>query len=441
MAVELMDVGSRVYVTMLPERPIELTIERLGQLGEGVSSWEGRTVFVPGAFPGDRVRVHLEQQGRVVRGQLREVVAPSPDRRPSPCALRAECGGCDWLELNEPAQRAAKRELVLSTLEHLGHLERDAFTVRPLLVAPRDFGYRRRAVLHFTKGSLGYFGRRSHERVPVSECGALAPALATLPGRLAPLLKPLAKDADEVHLLAEGSKAAFAVFLTGPVAARHTEAVEAAVRALRLEGAVVVPREGSPRVIGKPALRTLSPLRPEVPIFIRPDAFAQAHAEANVGLVTAALYELAPRETDSVLELYSGNGNFTFPLAATAASVLGVESSPVGVELAQRGAREGSVGNVRFIQGDARKVCDSLVKEGRKFDLCLADPPRTGAPGLAKWMTALGVRRVVYVACDPASLARDAAGLVEEGYRPQALQVVDMFPQTHHVEAVMSFER
>ncbi len=431
----------RPLVTMLPELPIELTIERLGQLGEGVGSWEGRTVFVPGAFPGDRVRVHLEQQGRVIRGHLRQVVAEGPDRRDSHCARSMDCGGCDWLELKEPAQRAAKQEIVLSTLEHLGHLKRDAFTVRPLLVAPRDFGYRRRSVLHMAKGALAYFGRRSHERVPVSECGALTPVLAPLPGKLAPLLKPLAKDTEEVHLLAEGEKAAFAVFLSGQVTARHAEAAEAAVRALRLEGAVLVPKEGSARVLGKPALRSLSPLRPEVPLFVRPDSFAQAHAEANVGLVTSALTELAPRETDSVLELYSGNGNFTFPIAGAAASVLGVESSPVGVELAQRSAREGAVQNVKFIQGDARKACDGLVKEGRKFDLCLADPPRTGAQGLAKWMRALDVKRVVYVACDPASLARDAAGLVEAGYRPLALQVVDMFPQTHHVEAVMSFER
>ena len=184
----------------------------------------------------------------------------------------------------------------------------------------------------------------------------------------------------------------------------------------------------------------MSPLRPEVPLYLRPDAFSQAHAEANVGLVTSAVYELAPRETDSVLELYSGNGNFTFPLAASAASVLGVESSPVSVELAQRSAREGGVTNVRFHQGDARKVCEGLIREGKRFDLALADPPRTGAPGLARWMKALGVRRVVYVACDPGSLARDAAGLVEAGYKPLALQVVDMFPQTHHVESVMSFE-
>ncbi|WNG27024.1 class I SAM-dependent RNA methyltransferase [Cystobacter fuscus] len=427
---------------MLPDSPIELTIERLGQLGEGVASYEGRTVFVPGAFPGDRVRVRLEQEGKVMRGHLvGEVLVPSPDRKPSPCAISARCGGCDWLELNESAQRAAKQEIVLSALEHLGHLKRDTFAVRPLLVAPWDFGYRRRAVLHPLKDELTYFGRRSHDRVPVEVCPALMPALAELPGKLGPLLKPLAREAEEVHLLAEGKKAAFAVMLKGQVAPRYVEACEAAVRTLRLEGAVLVPKEGSPRIIGKPVLRSLSPLVPEVPLFLRPDAFSQAHGEANVGLVTAAVHELAPRETDSVLELYSGNGNFTFPLAASAASVLGVESSSVSVDLAQRSAREGHVANVRFVQGDSRKVCEGLIREGKRFELALVDPPRTGAPGLAKWLTALGVKRVVYVACDPGALARDAAALAQAGYAPRALQVVDMFPQTHHVESVMSFER
>jgi 23S rRNA (uracil1939-C5)-methyltransferase len=405
-----------------------------------VALFEGRTVFVPGAFPGERVRARLEPSGKVLRGQLTEVLTPSASRRSSTCALSSACGGCDWLELAEPAQREAKQEIVLSALEHQGRIPRAQLNVRPLLAAPRDVGYRRRAVLHFSQGVPTYFGRRSHDRVPVELCPALAEPLVALPGRLSPLLKPLAKDADELHLLAEGQKAAFAVMLKGLVTPRHLEVAEAAVRALRLEGAVLVPREGSPRVVGKPTLRSLSPLRPEVPLYLRPDAFSQAHAEANVGLVAAALTELAPRAEDRVLELYSGNGNFTFAVAGVAASVLGVEYGSVSVELAQRSAREGGVGNVRFIQGDARKACEGLIREGQRFDLLLADPPRSGAPGLARWAKALGVRRVVYVACDPSSLARDAAELVQAGFRPSALQVLDMFPQTHHVEAVLSFE-
>jgi 23S rRNA (uracil1939-C5)-methyltransferase len=113
----------------------------------------------------------------------------------------------------------------------------------------------------------------------------------------------------------------------------------------------------------------------------------------------------------------------------------------VAIELARRSARVGEVKNVRFIQADVKKTAEALVKEGARFDLLLADPPRTGAPGIAAWARGLGVRRLVYVACDPAALARDAGELRRAGYRPIALQLLDMFPQTHHVEAVMSFEQ
>lgn len=420
---------------------VELTVERLGQLGEGVGHFKERTVFIPGAFPGERVEVALEEGGKVLRGEVRRILQPSPERRPSTCCMGASCGGCDWIELAEPAQRRAKQEILLSTLEHLGRISRDDLTVRPLLAASPDFGYRRRAVLHFRKGKLGFFARRSHEHRAVEHCGALVDPLSTLPGRLGAHLKPLAADAEEVHLLAEGEAVAFAVFLTGAVASRHVQASEAAVRALRVKGAVLVPREGSVRLVGKPVLRSDNPLRPEVPLYLRPDAFSQAHAGGNQGLVGAAVMDLASREADRVLELYAGNGNFTFALAALSATVTAVESSRVSLELAQRSAQEGQVRNVRFIQGDAGKVCEGLAKEGRAFELLLADPPRTGAPGLARWARALGVRRVVYVACDPASLARDAASLSGEGYAPVSVQGVDMFPQTHHIEAVMTFAR
>lgn len=418
---------------------LDLTIDRLGQLGEGIGHHEGRSVFVHGAFPGDTVRIRLETEGKVHRGELLEVLKPGPGRRTSPCTQAVCCRGYDWLELKEAQQREAKQDIVLASLERNGGLDPSTFTVRPLLAAPKQLGYRRRAVLHVHKGQLGAMGRRSHDFVPLDGCPLLAEPVKDLPGKLAQALKPALKDAHEVHLLAEGDKAAFALLLQTPVAPRHVEATEAAVRALRLEGAVVVPKEGSPRLVGKPVLRSLSPLRPDVPLYLRPDAFSQAHAEANVGLVASALQELAPTEADTVLELYSGNGNFTFPIAGVAREVLGVETGPVSVQLAERSAREGRVGNVRLIQGDARKVCEGLAKEGRHFDLLLADPPRTGAPGLAQWAKALGVRRVVYVACDPASLARDGAELARAGYAAKALQVVDMFPQTHHVEAVMAF--
>ncbi|MCI0673144.1 MAG: methyltransferase domain-containing protein, partial [Myxococcaceae bacterium] len=406
-----------------------------------VAHHDGRAVFVRGALPGEVVRAVVTEEGRVLRGEVEAIHSPSPARRPSPCHEKPCCGGYEWLTLEESAQRDAKQEIVLSTLEHLGRIARDTVDVRPVLASPRALGYRRRAVLHFTRTGLGFFERGSHARVTVHACPLLAEPLFDLPGRLAPLLKPLSKDGEEVHLLAEGDQVAFSVHLKGPVTARHVEAVEAAVRTLNLRGAVLVPAEGSPRFVGKPVLKAVSPLRPEVPLFLRPDAFSQANAELNAGLVAAAVTQLAPRGEDRVLELFSGNGNFTFPVAAVAHDVVAVESGAVSVELAQRSIREGGVRNVRLVQGDARKACEALLRNGQRFDLLLVDPPRTGAPEVARWARDFGVRTVVYVACDPASLARDAGTLVTAGFRPGMLQVVDMFPQTRHVEAVMSFHR
>jgi 23S rRNA (uracil1939-C5)-methyltransferase len=410
----------------------ELTIDRLSKLGEGVASLDGRTVFVDGALPGERVVADVEPHGKVLRGELVKVLQKSAQRRKPACAVAGQCGGCDWLHASEALQREAKQEIVLSAIEHLGNIRRSELELLPPLASPRAMGYRRRAVFHFAKDRLALFGRRSHEQVAIDRCPALVKPLAELAKSLAAIVGPLGKDAEALHLLAEGDQVSFAVLLDGPVKKRHLELAELAVRKLQLEGAVLVPKEGSPQLVGKPVLKS-------GPLYLRPDAFAQANAEANPGLVDAAVKALGAG--GNVLELYCGNGNFTFRIAQAAASVLGVESSGVSLELAQRSAREGGVLNVRFVQADATRVCRGLIDEGRRFDAVLLDPPRSGAAGIGEWAKKLEAKRVVYVACDPAALARDASELASSGFRPRTLQLVDMFPQTRHVEAVMSFER
>jgi 23S rRNA (uracil1939-C5)-methyltransferase len=222
---------------------------------------------------------------------------------------------------------------------------------------------------------------------------------------------------------------------------KHREVAKAALRSAGLAGLVLVPKEGTPELLGNPVLRAPAPLAPEVPLYGRPDAFAQANAEGTAGLVGEAVALLGARPTDRALELYCGNGNFTFALAKRCAQVVAVESGRVSLELARRSAREAHLSNVRFIEGDSRKMTEGLIAEGQRFDVLLADPPRAGARGIGGWARKLGVRTVVYVACDPASLSRDAAELSASGYGPRTLRVVDMFPQTRHVEAVMSFTR
>jgi len=214
--------------------------------------------------------------------------------------------------------------------------------------------------------------------------------------------------------------------------------VQAAAQALLAAGTVdavvLVPEAGAPTVLGDAAL-------PDDGVLVRPDGFAQANAAVNARLVAAAVDWAGCSASDTVLELFSGNGNFTFPLARQARHVTAVESAPIGVALAQAVARRDAVTNVRFVQGDAARVVQGLAGEAQRFDVLLVDPPRAGAPGLADWASKLLVRRVIYVSCDPGSLARDAKALAALGYEPTRVQVFDQFPQTHHVEALMAFER
>jgi 23S rRNA (uracil1939-C5)-methyltransferase len=421
-----------------PGDPVELEVERLSADGEGVATWNERALFIPGALPGETVRVLPAVEGKVQRGRLLVVLRPVPERIVPGCPLAGTCGGCDWLHLDPDVQRRERERAVRAALERLGGLDLGGVEWLPT-VSAGDLGTRRRADLHWTGTALGYLHRRSHDVVVVEHCPAMVAPLADLPGRLTPLLQPLGRRLRAVRLLAEGAQVSVALELGGAVRPRDREVALSVVRA-GVRGVVLVPERGPSEDVGRPALRGPAPLRPGVSLQLRPEAFSQAHGEATPLLVERALALLAPRPEDAALELYAGNGTFTFGLAARVGSVLAVETSALSVGLAVAASIEAHLGNVRFVQGDADKVSRGLVKEGRRFDLLLADPPRTGAPGLGAVARDLGVRRLVYVACDAGALARDAAGLRAAGFRLTTLQLVDMFPGTHHAETLAAFE-
>jgi len=382
---------------------LELVVERLSKSGDGVARHQGRTVFIEGALPGEKVRVRLHE-GKVFKGELVEVLQRSPARRDPPCALFAQCGGCSWLHLDEAAQRLAKEEIVCSTLEHIGGIGRPEYELLPTVHGAKQLGYRRRASMVMVDGGVGFHGRRSHLKVRVDHCPALAPELDAMLPSLAGL-----KDVDEVRLLAEGARVGVSLHVKGAV--RPGQRTKAEKLLERVQSVVLVPESGPPELLGDRRLRA--------------DVFTQANAEVNAQLVEAAATALGTE--GPALELYAGSGNFTRALGPP---VTAVEVSGVDVPLPA----------VRWIRGDVEQVVSGLLAEKAQFSRLLLDPPRSGAPGVARWASGFGAARVVYVACDPASLSRDAAELTRAGYRACTLQLFDMFPQTHHVEALMTFE-
>ena len=416
---------------------LELLVERLANSGDGVAQYDGRAVFLSGALPGERVLAEVNEAGKTLRGEVVQVLTPSPARRPPPCPIADRCGGCDWMHLQEDAQLQHKQEIVLSTLEHLGGLERGAFELLPTVRSPEAIGYRRRAVLHPVATGLGYFGRGTHERVEAPRCPALTRPLVDFPAMLSARLGAnTLKELEEVRLLECEGRVAVSLHFKAQLRPRHREAVQLAIRDGLIDGAILHPGEGKGQaeLLGEPVLE-------EDGLLHRPDGFAQANVPVNRRLVQAAVELLDGRSADRLLELYAGNGNFTFRVAPMVAQVTVVESAALSVALAQKAALKQGVGNVRLVQGDSEKIADGLVREGARFERLLVDPPRAGAPGVARWASGLLVERVVFVACDPTSLARDAKELAAKGFRPLTLQLFDLFPQTHHVEALMAFTR
>lgn len=418
----------------------DVLIHGISVNGDGVGRLpDGRVVFVESALPGDRVRVELgATRKRVQYANLLEILAPSDARVGSRCEIE-RCGGCVLRSVSASMQGHLKRQAVLDALRRIGGLD-----ATEKLGAVHQFAdgwaNRHRVRLHavWDQGwTLGYFERGSRRLVPLSKCPVVWPELETLALSTQLALRALPREAkiDEVELAfsRRDGRGGAKIYSSGSLAVfrKSLDWFEAS----QLCGVEIEATDGRWRH-GNLELRYDHRRADEFDLRFEPGLFTQAYPQANDALVDAVLMAVRPRETPRVLELHAGIGNFSVPLARSGAHVVAYERNRRAAILGRRNGR--APGLEVEVHAENDTVAIATLDQ---FDVVLLDPPRAGAREVTEALRDKGPGRVVYVSCDPATLARDAATLLAGGYQLASLEAFDMFPQTPHVETLAVFSR
>lgn len=420
-----------------------LDIERLAGDGRGISFHEGRTWFVSGALAGEAVEARvLGARGKIVDARLERVLQASPERRPAPCRHYDRCGGCNLQHLPHAEQLALKQRMLAEQLQRVAGIQPEQWAA-PL--SGPEFGYRRRARIAVRwdvknrQLEVGFRAEASQAIIAIDECPVLVQPLQTILRHLPTVLRSLNKPQALGHVeLFSGSAEAVLLRHVAPLPeddlARLQAFCKEAGAQLWLQG------EGEPAPVeaGQSLGFTLQPW--QMQLAWRPGDFVQVNAQVNAAMIEQALAWLAPQPDERVLDLFCGLGNFALPLARQAREVVAVEGVQAMVERAAANARDNNVHNAAFFQADLSQPLAGAEWAAEGFSAVLLDPPRDGAYEVVQGIARLKAKRLVYVSCNPATLAHDAQVLVAQGYRLTRAGILDMFPQTAHVEAMALFE-
>jgi len=432
---------------MTSDEAIAAEIGDLSHDGRGVATIDGRRVFVVGALPTERVLIApRRRRRRFQEAELVSVVDPAADRVAAPCEYFGRCGGCALQHLAYPAQVQFKQRVVAEAFARIGGLEPEEW-LEPIL-GPQ-WRYRRRARLGVKyvepkeRVLVGFRERAAAYVTDMRHCLVLAAPADTAIEALADVIaaSSLKRQIPQVEVALGDAGGALVVRVLADPHSGDLDLFRDFGRRFGLDvylqrggPGTVAPIDGSPRALHY-ALPDF-----DLELEFAPTDFIQINAEINRKMVTAAIETAEIRRDDRVLDLYCGIGNFSLPLARRAREVFGVEGEAGLVARAARNAEKNGIANARFLAADLLQKDWSFFRE--RWDVVFIDPPRTGAEAAVADMARMAPRRIVYVSCHPATLARDAKILVEaHGFRLRSARILDMFPHTYHVEAMAVFDR
>lgn len=459
---------------MNPNRSIPVTkgktytihIDRLGTSGEGVGKYEGFTVFVPYALPGEDVEATVILVKKTyATAALQVIKVASPDRVTPACPVYDRCGGCQLQHLSYEGQLKEKRQQVIDAFERIGHLK--SVNVLPVLGAKNPWHYRNKMQFPVAKGkkkgslAIGCFAQATHKVIDVAECHIQKKENNAIAAVVRQWMKdfkipPYDEDAGTGivrHVMGRVGAQTGEVMVCLVTTRDQIPHMKDLVKMLRaaIPGLVSVVQNVNTRhtnvilgnktrlIYGKDTITdSIGPLT----FHISAQSFFQVNSEQAARLYETALQYADLKGKETVADVYCGTGTITLFLAQKAKEAYGIEIVAPAIKDAYKNAKDNKIKNASFILGDAVYKLPELIRRGIHPDVIVLDPPRAGCGvPVLQAIAHSKPKRVVYVSCNPATLARDAAILVEKGYHLDKVQPCDMFPATFHIENVAVFTR
>jgi 23S rRNA (uracil1939-C5)-methyltransferase len=412
---------------------VELFIEKLLYGGLGLSHYGSIACFVNDVIPGETVLASIDAiKKHYLKTSLQHIVIPSPHRIEPHCRLFSHCGGCQLQHMDYRMQLECKSMIVKECFERIGAIRNPPLL--PICPSPATFHYRSRANFKIhanTSCTIGYYQRSTHTIIPVPECPLLVPPLNQALEQIRSLLNTASfpiKNISELQLLF--IKAAGEVLVSF-----YSEAI--------LTACAVITKDTRLQWITIHDSTCLSAgelmLDEEILAmsFKRgPTTFYQVNINQNITMIQQVVNFLKPVQNKRILDLYCGCGNFSLFLAREGAQIIGIDSNKCAIDEAIQNARANNLPDCVYIQGNVESVTDYL-KIGQ-CDAVLINPPRLGcSQKVLDIVTGLQPRTIIYISCNPSTLARDVKQLITSGYAADSIQPVDMFPQTFHIETVI----
>jgi 23S rRNA (uracil1939-C5)-methyltransferase len=420
---------------------LTLDIDTLSYGPYGIGRHQGKAVMIPKTAPGDTVAARIvEAKERYSVGAIVRILKPSSLRQEPPCPYVGQCGGCPWQHVRYESQLVAKQKSVEDALQRIGKLQ--DFEIKPIIASPSIYRYRRRIRLQ-RDGSkrLGFFTSFSHHLIEIDSCLI---ADDKLNGLIEPLTRwsaELITDVDHLEVVTGDNPDEIVVIgqSAGAFNSRDNSTCERLLAENRLINGLIVRSPDWRRTWGEVAVSVI----PEDGLCVRVDGdvFTQVNSLGNRQLVNELLAAADFNRDDRVLELYSGAGNFTHSIAKRVGDIVAVEGYRPAFDSGKHSAEAKGMTNIHWICSPVPAALGSLKKQRQRFSKIVLDPPRTGAKGLERDLAAFDAGKILYVSCNPTTLARDLAALTQQGYSLRTVQPFDLFPHTFHVETIAELVR